>query len=232
MAPVRGVFFDLYRTLLVADDVQALRRDWLAAVQGTLARRGYEIDVERLGEGFPDLFTRPEPPPADDGLTVLERRLARLCRELGLKVASRDLPALSAAAVAAWGRHFRLDAEALPLLQALYGRAELALISNFDQPAHVRQTLAETGLGRYFATVTISGELGVRKPDPAIFRPALAASRLPPAEVVYVGDSAEDVAGARAAGIRPVRIDRGGRHDGGDGVPTIRRLAELPALLG
>jgi len=40
------------------------------------------------------------------------------------------------------------------------------------------------------------------------------------------------VAGASAAGIRPIRIDRQGAHDGADGVPTIRRLAELPALLG
>ena len=45
-----------------------------------------------------------------------------------------------------------------------------------------------------------------------------------------MGDSLEnDVAGARAAGIRPVLVARDGSPPAG--VETIRSLAELPALL-
>jgi putative hydrolase of the HAD superfamily len=47
-----------------------------------------------------------------------------------------------------------------------------------------------------------------------------------------VGDSIEaDVAGARAAGIAPVLLDRAGSAPAGP-VPVIASLAELPALVG
>jgi putative hydrolase of the HAD superfamily len=47
---------------------------------------------------------------------------------------------------------------------------------------------------------------------------------------VHVGDSPDkDVAGARAAGIRPLLLCREGRPP--DGVETIGTLAELPALV-
>jgi putative hydrolase of the HAD superfamily len=47
-----------------------------------------------------------------------------------------------------------------------------------------------------------------------------------------VGDSVEnDVEGARAAGIEPVLLDRGGAEPH-DGVITIASLSELPGLLG
>ena len=48
----------------------------------------------------------------------------------------------------------------------------------------------------------------MRKPDPGIFRMALDEMGLSPGEVVYVGDTEEDVIGARAAGIKPILIIR------------------------
>ena len=56
---------------------------------------------------------------------------------------------------------------------------------------------------------------GARKPDPAIFAAALELAGAPPDEALHVGDTPEeDVDGARAAGIRPLLIDREGT--GGD----------------
>ena len=49
-------------------------------------------------------------------------------------------------------------------------------------------------------------------------------------QTVHVGDSLEnDVAGARAAGIRPVLVRRDGAAP--PGVESIATLRELPALL-
>ena len=63
---------------------------------------------------------------------------------------------------------------------------------------------------------------GARKPDPAIFAPALELARCGPEEALHVGDTPEeDVAGASAAGIRSLLIDRTG--NGGD----ISSLAEI-----
>ena len=59
-----------------------------------------------------------------------------------------------------------------------------------------------------FETIIISGEVGVKKPDPDIFKPALSATGLKPDEVVYVGDVDVDVEAANAAGIMPLLIKR------------------------
>ena len=80
------------------------------------------------------------------------------------------------------------------------GGARLAVVSNWDVSLH--DVLERTGLRALVDAVVISAELGVAKPDPAIFRAALerlAGARA--AEAIHVGDSVEhDVAGARAAG--------------------------------
>jgi len=54
----------------------------------------------------------------------------------------------------------------------------------------------------------ISGDVGVTKPDPRIFEPALKEAGMQACEVVYVGDTAEDVIGARGAGLIPILIRR------------------------
>ena len=62
-----------------------------------------------------------------------------------------------------------------------------------------------------FNAVAISGELGVAKPDPAIFRFALDKLGIGAANTWHVGDSlASAVAGAKAAGLTAVWLNRGG----------------------
>ncbi len=48
----------------------------------------------------------------------------------------------------------------------------------------------------------------MKKPDPRIFTSALSATGLMPSEVVYVGDTAEDVEAAYSAKMTPIQIDR------------------------
>jgi putative hydrolase of the HAD superfamily len=105
------------------------------------------------------------------------------------------------------------------------GGARLAVVSNWDVSLH--DVLERTGLRPLVDAVVISAELGVAKPDPAIFRAAL--DRLGAAldGAVHVGDSLEhDVAGARAAGLEAVLVARNGAA-GPDGVRTVASLSEL-----
>ena len=63
--------------------------------------------------------------------------------------------------------------------------------------------------------------------------PALEQSGVTAAEAVHVGDSiTSDVEGAQAVGIRPVLLDRSGSLTPPPGVPVLRSLSDLPALLG
>ena len=73
----------------------------------------------------------------------------------------------------------------------------LCVVSNWD--VGLEAQLA--GLGLHLPAVT-SAEAGAPKPDPAIFRLALDRIGAEPERALHVGDSPEDEAGARAAGMR------------------------------
>jgi putative hydrolase of the HAD superfamily len=82
--------------------------------------------------------------------------------------------------------------------------------------------------------VVDSAVVGVAKPDPAIFAIALQALGVPASDtVLHVGDSLRyDVAGALAAGLRPVHLDPYGFCPAPDGHEHVRSLAELAGILG
>jgi putative hydrolase of the HAD superfamily len=99
------------------------------------------------------------------------------------------------------------------------------VVSNWD--VSLRAVLDETGLAPLLDGLVISAEVGASKPDPAIFARALAVAGVSAGEALHVGDTAAaDLAGARAAGIRALHLDRSGAD--GD---ALASLAELPGLV-
>lgn len=85
----------------------------------------------------------------------------------------------------------------------------LGVISNFDSRLY---TVLETlSLKPYFESVTISTEVGVAKPDARIFQAALQKHGCAAGQAWHVGDSrAEDFEGAKAAGLKPILVERRG----------------------
>ena len=76
------------------------------------------------------------------------------------------------------------------------------------------EVLERCGLGDALDGVVTSAGSGSRKPDPVIFSQALELAGCGADEAVHVGDTAEeDVAGAEAAGIRALLLDREGGGD-------------------
>ena len=209
----RGVFFDLYGTLLIYGDLSAAWSDWLSAIHQSLGECGLSMSKALLASRCDGFFARPVPLAQDDGLTVLGRRIQALCTDLALNVRPKAIQKTATACVRAWQRHHSLDPDAIPVLKTLKPKMSLALISNFDHPSHVTSLLSELGLAEFFDAVIISGAVGMEKPDPRIFSLALQQTGLRPAEVVYVGDTAVDVEGSRAAGLCPIRIRRSGQSD-------------------
>jgi putative hydrolase of the HAD superfamily len=114
-------------------------------------------------------------------------------------------------------------------LRALHERGNpLIAVSNWD--CSLCRWLEDAGLLDLLDGVISSGASGVAKPDPAIFLRALWYAGADPGDVLHVGDSLDkDVAGARAAHIRPVLLCRDGEPP--EGVQTIATLADLPSLL-
>lgn len=113
------------------------------------------------------------------------------------------------------------------VLEALRPDHRLVLVTN-GASCLQREKIEGTGLGGRFDRVVVSGDTGAGKPDPAIFRDALAGAD--PGEAWMIGDSLDrDVRGALDAGLRAVWVDRFGAP--GEHSPRIASLAELPALL-
>jgi putative hydrolase of the HAD superfamily len=88
------------------------------------------------------------------------------------------------------------------------------------------------GLEDYLDFAITSEEAGATKPSPLIFTAALKRARLDAGEAIYVGDQYQlDVAGARAAGIQPVLLDRCNLYPRITDCPRIRSLTELASYL-
>jgi putative hydrolase of the HAD superfamily len=121
---------------------------------------------------------------------------------------------------------FRPYPDAGPALAELRSLGlRLACVSNWD--CSLGEVLERCGLGDSLDAVVTSAEARARKPDRAIFERGLELAGCGAGEAVYVGDTpAEDLDGARAAGIRALLIDRGGGGDI-DSLRSIRHHLDL-----
>ena len=89
--------------------------------------------------------------------------------------------------------------EARPVLEALHSRYPMVLVSNFY--GNVESVLADFDLRRYFKSIIESAVVGVRKPDPQIFRLGVDALGLEPKDVLVIGDSyKKDIVPAESIG--------------------------------
>jgi putative hydrolase of the HAD superfamily len=158
-------------------------------------------------------------------LAALRERCAELLSaELGLEVTVATM--MSAI-------RFRAYADAVPAIEDLRGRGlALVCVSNWD--CSLPDVLERVGLAGLLDGVVASAPAGHRKPDPAIFAAGLALAGCAPEEALVVGDTpAEDVEGARAAGIPALLLDRGadpppeGSDPEGSEAPVISSLTEI-----
>lgn len=143
-------------------------------------------------------------------------------------------------------RSWRLFDDVLPCLEWLAAAGvRLAAVTNASG-GHQRDKLAALGLARFFDHVAIAGEMGVAKPEPAMFRSVCAALGCDPREAAHLGDKlTTDAIGAREAGLTGIWLHRtpDGAAVGGDDsddhvrsgaaaeVHVLTTLGELPELL-
>jgi HAD superfamily hydrolase (TIGR01509 family) len=203
MAEIEAVLFDVAGTLAMPEEREA----W---VRGAAARAGVAVDdvaalaaeLERVGRpGGP----YPENVPAalseayDNRDGSPEQHRAAYAGLLA-EVATPEL------ADTLYERILGLDGwvaypDAVPTLRALRERGlPIAAVSNvgFD----LRPVLDGLGLLELLDAVVLSFEVGVVKPDPAIFAAACAALGVAPSRALMVGDHPEADGGAANAGLQ------------------------------
>jgi HAD superfamily hydrolase (TIGR01549 family) len=125
-------------------------------------------------------------------------------------------------------RHFELFPDAIPALRRLLADGYvLGIVSNWQKGlAHF---CSELGIREYFKAIVSSAEVGVEKPDPAIFREASRLLGVKPMSLMHIGDRPDDdVRGATEAGLTAVWLNRWTNEKLGY---TIRSLTELSDML-
>ena len=104
--------------------------------------------------------------------------------------------------------HLYEDVTVLEELHAYH----VGIITNGAHDEHTDSQLSKVrhlGLSERIQSLTISGEIGVRKPNIEIFKVACARADVLMEEAVYVGDTIQnDIVGANRAGMTSVFIDR------------------------
>jgi HAD superfamily hydrolase (TIGR01509 family) len=186
LAGLDAVTIAAYGTLVtLIDPVPALRE--------ALTARGAERTSEQVRVAFEAEAAYYTPRSHEKPLEDLRRR----CVEVFLRAAEAELDVdefVGPYVDALLFEPLPGAVEAVDRLRA-HGLA-LAVVSNWDETLPER--LDVFGIG----TIVSSAEVGVPKPDPAIFRLALERLGVQADRALHIGDSRADEEGARAAGMR------------------------------
>ncbi|SCG79594.1 putative hydrolase of the HAD superfamily [Micromonospora echinaurantiaca] len=119
----------------------------------------------------------------------------------------------------------------LDMLDALRDAGHpLALISNAT--SETAEAWPRSPLARRFDVAVFSCDVGVAKPDPAIYRTTAELLGVAPAECVFVGDGADgELAGAAGVGMTVLRTTEHNDTDPSWDGPAFATLRDLPTLL-
>ncbi|WP_274653422.1 HAD family hydrolase [Paenibacillus humicola] len=196
MKPVKAVFFDLYETLVTefADGKRlSNRKTDYAALLGlpneAFKREWAARQQRRMTGHFPDYYAVIADIARERGLDVDPANVERLYRD---RCAEKELP-------------FR---RVRPDIPAMLGRLreegmKLGLISNCTEE-EVRGW-SGSPLAALFDDALFSYEIGMAKPDRAIYLLGCERLSVLPEESIFVGDGGSgELEGARAAGMRPL----------------------------
>lgn len=126
---------------------------------------------------------------------------------------------------------------AVPVLRSLAQSYPLAVVSNFY--GNITTVLEDFGILGFFKSVVESAVVGVRKPDPEIYRLGVQALELEPGECVVVGDSfSKDIVPARQAGCQTIWLkgvgfvgEEGNIASGYESDLVISDLTDLPGAM-
>jgi 2-haloalkanoic acid dehalogenase type II len=226
VTPVTTILFDLDDTLF--DHAGTARAALAATAAGRATLQG--VPVETLYRHYSELLEELHPLVMTGRISYLEARQQRFARLLAPYEPAASGADAAQLAEQHYGHYQQLRrplAGALALLQALKPAYKIGIVTN-NRTAEQQEKLRHLGMYHLVDALITSEDMGVLKPDPAIYQQALQRLGATPAETVMVGDNWQaDVVGALAVGIRPVWLNRLGVAKP---LPEIAELVSLQPL--
>jgi HAD superfamily hydrolase (TIGR01549 family) len=190
-AEIRCLFFDLGNTLVSEEAASTAR---LLQVACCFEKHGVGCSVEDIRQAYKEASAEFAP-------RLINAAMAKLTDDPKLRRAvetqsryPKELEVLYEGAE-----------EALRNLSARY---RIGVIAN--QPLGTKERLIKWGLKPFVSICLASAELGIEKPDPAIFRLALSRAECAPHEAVMIGDRLDnDIRPAHLLGWNTIRVLQG-----------------------
>ncbi|QSB14720.1 HAD family hydrolase [Natronosporangium hydrolyticum] len=197
---VKGLLLDFYGTVVEEDD-----RVVAAICHDVAASTAVQVTPAQVGTAWWRAFQAAMA--ASDFRSQREIAVASLA-EVAMTLECRGDPAGWCERQFAYWRRPPMRAGSRAFLEAT--DLPICIVSNIDRD-DLEAALEYHGLA--FTAVVTSDDVRVYKPAPAMFQQALAALGLDGDHVVHVGDSlTADVAGAHAAGLAAIWVNRRGRE--------------------
>lgn len=109
-----------------------------------------------------------------------------------------------------FGEHNVIFPNSLPLLKELKNKGFITGVITNGPSMLQNHKMDTSGLRPYCDIVVVSGDVGVHKPDPALFKYTADLLKLKTEECLYVGDHpVNDIQGALSAGMKALRMNWG-----------------------
>jgi putative hydrolase of the HAD superfamily len=215
----RPVIFDLFNTLIHGADNE---RDRVVAEMALMVEVAPGALVAAYHDSWRDRLVRWD---VEETIRILAGRLGANPTDSQLARAGEHRRALARRVL---GTVSTVTLDVLDMLRA--DGQPLALISNAT--SDTAEAWPHSPLAARFDVVVFSCDVGLAKPDPAIYRAAADRLGADPTECVFVGDGADDeLAGAAAVGMTTLRTTQFNDTDPSWHGPAFTSIADLPALL-
>ena len=230
---IKAISFDFYNTLVKfwppLDEIQ----------QAACLELGINVSKSGIDHGYAvaDVYFNQENANGPIALRTEGERLDFFARYEQMIMENAGVPVSLDLARQIWAmamsvpKDFTPFEDVIPALDALKIQGyRLGVISNLRRD--MQELCGKLGLANFLEFFINSTDAGAEKPHPPIFLAALEKMSAEPGETVHVGDQyCSDVLGARAVGMLPVLIDRGGWNETVGDCPKISSLSELKGLL-
>lgn len=230
---IRAILFDWDGTL-VRNHGSTLASPASAVTEYARRELGMEAGEDDFGQAFRAVFLAYESGKAHTA-PAIEALIAAAFARLGWRTRADDVDACARLFFAEMCAGLQVYDDARALLASLKFRGyRMGVVTN----AIFRGTLfepktRELGLAGYIDAFVSSADLGIGKPNPAIYRHALECVGVAAEEALFVGDRVDtDIAGAIASGIGAVLIAREARAREDGGYAVIERLSALNRVVG
>ena len=195
---VKHIFFDLDHTLWDFD------RNSKLAFEALFRHYDINLELDKFLEVYEPINYAYWAKFRVEEISKLDLRRGRLSdsfAQFGRSFSNIELDAMAEFYIEELPKNNHLFDGVIQALEELHPNYDLHIITNgFHNVQHNK--LNQSGLIQYFNTITTSEEVGLKKPNPVIFKKALEKAKAKPGESLMVGDTFEaDILGAEAVGM-------------------------------